>query len=86
MLYEGNVDAVKEYYEVGPKSRAQLRAKVKMSRFAELSFQKYAEKQGLPIPLNKGGYYRIIDLLPPDEISNEITEKLDAIQKLFEKE
>ncbi len=85
MLYEGNADGVKEYYSVGQQTRIQLLSKIKMSRFAELAFQKYATKLGVPIPLNKGGFYQIIDLLEPDAVPAEVTEKLDAIQALFEK-
>ena len=84
MVYEGDAANVKEYYEAGAQTRTQLLAKIKMSRFAELAFQKYAEKQGVPIPLNKGGYYHIIDLLQPQEIPAEVSEKLNAIQRLFE--
>lgn len=86
MLYEGNADAVQEYYNAGPQTRTQLLAKIKMSRFAELAFEKYAKKQGQPVLLNKGDYYKIIDILAPNEVPAEITEKLDAIQKLFETE
>jgi len=86
MLYEGNADAVQEYYSAGPQTRIQLLAKIKMSGFAELAFEKYAKKQGQPVLLNKGGYYKIIDILEPNEVPAEITEKLDAIQKLFETE
>ena len=84
MLYEGNTEAVQEYYQAGQQTQIQLLGKIKMSLFAEKSFQRYAKLQNVPIPLNKGVFYKIINILKPNEVAHEITEKLDAIQKMIE--
>ena len=51
----------------------------KMSAFAEDVFNRYAEKNQNAIPLTKGNFYKIISTLEPDEVPEEIREKLDLI-------
>ena len=55
-----------------------------MSLFAEKAFRLFAERERQPIPLNKGEFFQLIDLLQPEEIAPEVTDKLNAIQRLFE--
>ena len=50
-----------------------------MSKFAEEVFRVYAEESRTPILLNKGEFYKILDAVPADQISNEVDEKLNLI-------
>lgn len=55
----------------------------KMSdEWLDLIFPLFFEKIGLPKDFYKRDYYHLINLLSLEEVDNEITEKLDLIQKL----
>lgn len=84
MLYEGRADGVQEFHQLGQQTRLQLLAGRKMSLFAEKAFRLFAERERQPIPLNKGEFFQLIDLLQPEEIAPEVTDKLNAVQQLFE--
>lgn len=78
-LFEGNVDQVQEYYNSSDEIRKKLLNSIKMSKFAEEVFRVYAEESRTPILLNKGEFYKILDAVPADQISNEVDEKLNLI-------
>ena len=56
---------------------------VKMSAFAEAFFERFAEIHHTSVLVNKGGYYRIIELMNPAEIDEEVVSALDLIAKTF---
>lgn len=84
MIYGGNHEAVAEYYSTGQQTKQSLFLDKKMSKFAEKVFKRFSELQQQPILLNKGQYYQMIEFMDSSDISPEISEKLDAIQYLFE--
>ena len=84
ILFDGELSKVHEYYDASPIVKAKLLEKEKMSAFADDAFMRYAHLSGESIALNKGHYYKLIDLLTPDDIPSEITEKLDFIEAVFE--
>ena len=58
-------------------------AKEKMSRFAERVFELYADKQHCTVPMRKGAYSGLINLLEKSEVPEEVVEKLDAINRVL---
>lgn len=79
LLFSGNIEQVKEYWELSSQLKQQLLNGKKMSAFAEDVFNRYAEKNQNAIPLTKGNFYKIISTLKPDEVPEEIRKKLDLI-------
>lgn len=58
-------------------------ATVKLSAFAEEYFRLLAEKTKSPVLLSKGEFYRLVDLMEPESIADEIDEKLNRISVLL---
>ena len=56
----------------------------KLSALAEEFYEKLADAIGGPVLYRKGRFYELIDLVEPESIPKEITEKLDLIQDLLE--
>lgn len=55
----------------------------KMSdEFLDIVFKKYFQKRRMPILINKGGYYTLASFSKPNELVQEITEKLDLIYNI----
>ena len=54
-----------------------------MSKFAEIVFRKFSEKQNQPILLTKGEFYRLIEFVKPEDLPEEVVEKLDMIVSLL---
>jgi hypothetical protein len=50
-----------------------------MSKFAEDVFEEFARREGTHIILNKGEYYQLIKYVDSQDISSEISDKLDKI-------
>ena len=59
--------------------KEKLLSREKMSLFADRVFKRYADMQGCPVPLRKGAYYTLIDLLSPRDVPDEIRRRLDDI-------
>jgi predicted ATPase len=57
---------------------------LKMSRFAELFFERLAARLGHPLLLRKGEFHRMIGLMDPQGIPKEVASKLDRLQDLFQ--
>ncbi|MEB3156604.1 MAG: AAA family ATPase, partial [Cyanobacteriota bacterium] len=58
----------------------------KLSLFAEDFFRRIAAATGSPMLLRKTDLYRLIELQSPGEIDPEVTEKLDAVQSLLQRQ
>lgn len=58
--------------------------RIKLSRFAEAFFRRLADRLGHAMLLRKGELHRLIALVEPEEIPDEVREKLDLLQALFE--
>lgn len=85
VLFDSDMSQISGYKNATVEIRQKLLQKEKMSAFAESVFKKYAEIQGQPIKLNKGEFYKIIDVLDISEIPHEISEKLDLIVRFLSK-
>jgi hypothetical protein len=56
---------------------------VKLSDFAEEFFRRLAAKLGHTMLLRKGEFYRLVAFVEPQELPEEVTEKLDLLAVLF---
>lgn len=84
-LFDGKEDDVGQYLEASSSIKELLLKNTKMSRFAEDVFLFYSEITKQPILMNKGDFYKIINVLEPEEVSDEIKEKLDLIFNYLKK-
>ena len=82
-LFKGNTKQVEEFYSLTHEMQDTLLQNVKMSAFAEAFFERFAEIHHTSVLVNKGGYYRIIELMNPAEIDEEVVSALDLIAKTF---
>ena len=57
--------------------------RVKLSDFAEAFFRRLAARLGHAMLLRKGEFYRLVDFVEPQELPEEVTEKLDLLAVLF---
>ena len=57
--------------------------RLKLSTFAEDFFRRLAERFGHAMLLRKGELYRLVDLLPAEQIAEEVGVKLDMLKDLF---
>lgn len=88
-IYSGDVEHFDTYRESKP---AQGRViwelstqNVKLSDFAEEFFRRLAARLGHPMLLRKGELHRLIKLVEPAAIPDEVTVKLDLLAELFAK-
>jgi len=58
--------------------------RIKLSNFAETFFRELAGRLDRPMLLRKRDLYRLVDLVAPDSIAEEVSQKLDQVQSLFE--
>ena len=58
--------------------------RIKLSDFAEEFFRRLAARMGHAMLLRKGELYRLIELVDPETIPQEVSEKLDLLAELFE--
>ena len=58
--------------------------RLKLSDFAEEFFRRLAQKLGHAMLLRKGELHRLVHFVDPATIPQEVSEKLDLLQKLFE--
>jgi len=58
--------------------------RLKLSDFAEEFFRRLAAKLSLPMLLRKGELHRLVANVDPREISTEVTEKLDLLQRTLD--
>ena len=58
--------------------------RLKLSDFAEEFFRHLAQKFGYAMLLRKGELHRLVHFVDPTTIPEEVSEKLDLLQKLFE--
>jgi energy-coupling factor transporter ATP-binding protein EcfA2 len=57
--------------------------RLKLSAFAEEFFRRLADRVGGSMLLTKGELHRLMDLVDPKTIANEVSEKLDLLLSLF---
>jgi len=84
-VFDGDATKVGEYHSATTTIKEKLFAPVKASGFAEVVFEEFARLRGSKVLLNKGGYYKIIASMSPEEVPQEVREKLDAIHEMMKK-
>jgi len=84
MVFSGDVPQLEEFHRASPGLKRTLLKSVKMSEFAEMVFGEYARQQRQPILLNKGEFYKLVELISPDDVAGEVREKLDLLVKQLE--
>ncbi|MFH0821269.1 MAG: AAA family ATPase [Pseudomonadota bacterium] len=57
---------------------------VKISALAEEFFRRLSRKTGMPMLLTKGEFHRLVDLVDPSSVPEEVKEKLDLLTDLFD--
>ena len=60
-------------------------ADVRASEFLDRLFELYFDSLGLPMLMRKSDYHQLAELMAPDEIPDEVTEKLDMIAAVAQK-
>ncbi|MBN3034812.1 MAG: AAA family ATPase [Bacteroidales bacterium] len=55
----------------------------KMSEWADRIFEEFSRRTGQPSDMRKGNFHELIAFLEPDEVTPEITEKLDALLEVI---
>jgi predicted ATPase len=57
--------------------------RIKLSSYAEEFFRRVAERLSQPMLLRKGEFHRLVEFVDPDEISEEVRDKLTLLRALF---
>ena len=76
---------VGEYHSATATIKEKLFAPVKASGFAEVVFEEFARLRGASVLLNKGGYYKMIAALTPEQVPQEVRDKLDAVYEMMKR-
>ena len=84
-VFEGDVTKVGEYHSATATIKEKLFAPVKASGFAEVVFEEFARLRGASVLLNKGGYYKMIAALTPEQVPQEVRDKLDAVYEMMKR-
>lgn len=56
---------------------------IKLSRFAEEFFEKFAELTDQPVLIRKGEFHRLVEFVTLEDIPDEVAQKLDLLRGLF---
>ena len=57
--------------------------RIKLSTFAEDFFRRLAQSLGSPMLLRKGELHRLLELVEPEQIDDEVAQKLDLVADLL---
>jgi len=82
-VFDGDDVQLAEFNAASRKLQRTLLRNTKMSAFAERIFKQFANKQGQPILMNKGNFYRLVEFVDVADIPAEVTEKLDLIADML---
>lgn len=85
-VFDGDKATFSEYRSSSSALKRQFLSKHKMSSLIEEILEKVALESKSPILMRKGGFHRLIFLAKPQEIAPEVTEKLDALVRIFQGE
>ncbi len=78
-VFKGDAGQLSEFLKASKKLQQTVLKNIKMSSFTEQVFEQYAQESQQPILLNKGEYYQLVQHANKEDISQEITEKLDLV-------
>jgi ABC-type cobalamin/Fe3+-siderophores transport system ATPase subunit len=82
-IFSGDESQLDEFLKASKGFQRTVLKNTKMSKFAEIVFRKFSEKQNQPILLTKGEFYRLIEFVKPEDLPEEVVEKLDMIVSLL---
>lgn len=83
-VFNGDQTQLNEFHGASAGLKRTLLRQVKMSSFTEKVFAVFAEQNSQPILLNKGDFYKLVDLCSKDDIPAEVGEKLDTLSKYLD--
>lgn len=83
-IFGNDAKQLQEFHQASAGLKRTLLKSIKMSEFAETVFKRFAKAQKQPILLNKGEFYKLIELVNKNDISAEVHEKLDLLVKYLE--
>ena len=78
-VFDGDSSQLEEYQKASKNLRRTLLQNVKMSALAEAVFNELATDHGMPLLLRKGQFHELVPFSPPDEIAQEVGDKLDIL-------
>jgi len=84
IVFSGDVKQLEEFHRASHGLRRTLLKSVKMSDFAEQVFGDFARLKKQPVLLNKGEFYKLVELINPEDIPGEVREKLDLLVRYLE--
>ena len=86
-VFDGREGDLRTWQELGEDGRRLVwetkTERVKLSDFAEEFFRRLARRADEPMLLRKGELYRLVDLMEPASIPQEVSEKLDLLAEVF---
>lgn len=80
-VFDGNEALLQEFENASKDFKRTILKNFKMSKFAEDVFAAFARETGEPVLLNKGEFHQMIQLTGKEDITPEVTEKLDLMVK-----
>jgi ABC-type multidrug transport system ATPase subunit len=83
-VFNNDKNQLAEYHHASAGLKRTLLKSIKMSHFAGNVFLRFSEKARGPLLLKKGQFYRLVPYCAKEEISPEVTQKLDIIVKTLE--
>jgi len=78
-VFKGSRSKLAEFLNLSNEFQLRMLQNVKMSDFAEQAFERFAQVTGQSVLLRKGQYYELVEDVLPENIPDEVTEKLDVI-------
>ncbi len=83
-VFDHNNDLLDEYKNSSNSMKHVLLKNTKISVFCDNFFKKFRTENSVPILLNKGQYYELIDLVNKNDISEEFVSVLDDIYRILQ--
>ncbi|MCK5131442.1 MAG: AAA family ATPase [Candidatus Sabulitectum sp.] len=78
-VFNSDEDQLLEFSKASRSLKNTLLKHLKMSALAEYAFEEFANQFNQPLLLRKGEYYKLVKFCKVEDLSDEVTEKLDMI-------
>lgn len=86
MFFSSHHELLPEFESASKSMKSKVLRKEKMSDLADKFFQEFANRSSRPILLRKGQYHRLIQLLNPEDVDDEVVSVLDDIVHILGEE
>lgn len=84
-LFDGDEEKYETFMRTPPESQKlfwdSFTGNKKMSRFLDILMDNFVQNSGLPYPMRKGEYYKLISYMDIDNVDAEISSMLDLIEE-----